>query len=1346
MLLTMNASSHLGRTACVLVGLLLKLSAEAQVLYTDSFNVNRNYLTNGVSGSLWDGVYFGAREFNNSGLGGGGPGATLQCDANLTTANTLTVQTTGTAWEGADDDGFFLFKTVPGDFSVSVRVVSPFNTASYNTAGLLARAFSAEGGPLGGSEDYVSWARFDQYGFANYLRNEVNGAVAQINPGNAPNSNYWLRLDRVNGTNFYFYEKSTLAGSWQLVSFPAPVSGTVLRRPDLVGQPMQVGIMHATFNNQIGVQFTDFRLSVSNVTAVASPSAPTGLTLGTNFTSGLNLAWTPGAGSAGSVVVVWPATNSVVKEMPANGFSYTGNASYGLGSSLPATGYFVVHVGAGNQVTVNNLAANTRYNVAVFSYAGAGSAITYNRVPVVGSVVIPPNTIWAQLDVESGTATLSFSANAGKWYWLQSTPSLNPANWQNALPEPVLASSPFMNIADIVVGPTGQQFFRLQEVSGDFTTQLTSGGISSLRFGEESTATEFISGGRLGNVRLKYRPASGSTWYTTDTATPSGVASTTYSTSTNAHGVRSVARYQITNGLSGPLSFESVFDFGQDDIRWTLNLTNLTGQGVVVGDLALPFPMNTTFSDPSTSVFKHSFISGHGSWIFWMRPDSVGPYLTLTPADDTKLEYWDRLASGGAYEAYIHSQAAGELATAQGSEWRQANTSLSLLASGAQTYGFKFRWADDYDAVREVLVEEGKIDVQIAPGMTVPTNLFAQFALRTTQTINSVSAEFPATTQIQYLGANGPHQIYQVQFTRLGENQLTVNYGNNRQMFLEFFVTEPLETLITKRSQFLVAKQINDTNKWYNGLYAEWNMASQTLVTPDNYDLLVGFVRYEVAADDSGLSRPAYMAVKNAVLPVQSEVTSLDHYIQKFVWGGLQRTTNETYAYGIYGVQDWYSNRNSANTGTGGQLHIWRIYDYPHIVAMYEGMYRVAKYYPQITTALTAQEYLRRAYHTAVAMFTVPLQVTGWSAYQTGLMNELVIEDIIRELEAEGMTSEAAILRGHWEQKVNYFVLNSADLFGSEYSFDSTGFETQQALARYGLQHASSLNPTNPAAYSQMARQFMERQMAANLFCRGWLETAYYHYGSDFRQQAGDWYTLSYMAQMGGWGVQDYALYYATNPAPYVRLAYGSYLSAWALMNTGTPASNYGFWYPGAANDGACGGGFEPSPYNTTWLGQPCRRGSWYYSCEQNLGFCGAVRMAATVLSDDEVFGRFCYGGNWSQVTNTIRVSPQDGVRQQFHAMLSTGQLHLRLMNDRFTAANDIVLTEDLSSVSFVIETPNPAAHSVGARFSASIAGAYTVSDLSGTFTNLNLSAGEEVQLTLPMGAGVGSKAFFINR
>ena len=59
---------------------------------------------------------------------------------------------------------------------------------------------------------------------------------------------------------------------------------------------------------------------------------------------------------------------------------------------------------------------------------------------------------------------------------------------------------------------------------------------------------------------------------------------------------------------------------------------------------------------------KHSFISGYGSFLFWMRPDSVGPYLLMTPDDNTKLEFWDVL---NGYEAYIHSYVAGTNAAAQ---------------------------------------------------------------------------------------------------------------------------------------------------------------------------------------------------------------------------------------------------------------------------------------------------------------------------------------------------------------------------------------------------------------------------------------------------------------------------------------------------------------------------------------------------------------------------------------------------------------------------------------------------------------------------------------------------------
>jgi hypothetical protein len=1335
----------LRKVGAVAILLAMIAVADAATSFSDNFNANVNYLTNGIVGTIWDGAYFGAGEFANTGVGGGGPGATVQCDANISTPSELTLQTTGTAWEAADDDGFFLFKVIQGDFSVAVHIVTPFNNSAYNTAGLQARAFSGNGDPFGGKENYLSWTRFDEYGFPNYLRNEVAGTVQQINPGGFPNSAYWLRMDRV-GNVFRFYQKTNSADAWRGVSFPSPVNGTNLTRSDLAGQPLQVGMIHATFNNQLGVQFSDFSITASNMTFAATPSPATGLIMTTN-SEGINLSWTPGTGSAGSLVAVWTGTNNTVKEIPSNGFSYTGDPSYGMGSPLPEAGYYVVYVGSGSSVTVSNLSPSSVYNAAVFSFAGSGASSAYSHIPVTGSVAIPLNQVWARADLETGDVFVTFTANPGKWYWLQYTDSLNPPNWQNAGTAPVLANAVIMTTVHHGGGLASQRFYRLQQVDPLFGVRSSSGFITSLQRTGDSYPTEYIGGGgKLGDILIKYRQT-GTNYISARTSTLTGIASSTNYTTPDA--TQYIGRYLITNSLSGTLVLESVFTFQQDALLWKLNLTNLTGQSVQMGDLALPLPMNTTFSGITSSTMKHSFISGYDSFIFWMRPNSFGPYLLLTPDDNTQLQYWDRL---NGYEVYLHSAAASAIAaanyptvTTQGGRWRQTNTSLTLGPGGSQSYGFKFQWPANYDGVRQALVKEGKIDVHIVPGMTMPTNLFALVALNTTQLLASVQAEFPGSTQVQYLGVtNGTYQIYRVQFSQLGENELTIQFGNGKYMYLEFFVTEPIETLIQKRAAFLTGKQIADATKWYNGLYAEWNMNDQVLVTPDNHDTITGFVVYEIASDDAGESRPAFMAAKEAVFPLQSEVTGLDNYIQYFVWnnpqptGGLQRTTNETYSYAIYGVPDWH------NLRTNNSLSIGRGYDYPHIIAMYYGMYQVAKYHPEVTTLLSAQEYLLRAQGTAMAMFAYG----GGQAAQVGLMNEVVIPDVIDSLQTEGMTNEAAALRSNWEQKVNYYVTGNANLFGSEYSFDSTGFESQQAYAKYAMLHAGSsllMGSTNLPLFLQQTVQFMSNEITANVFDRGWLEAAYYHYGSDFRGDMGDDYVLSYMAQMGGWGLLDYALNFATNPTDYLRLGYGSILSAWATMNTGTPASNYGFWYPGAANDGGCGGGFEPLPYNTTWLGQPMHRGPWYYSCEENLGFCGAIRAAATILADDPIFGRICYGGTWQQTTN-LQVLPLDGVRKRFHAMLNNMNLHLIVDTDRFAASEPILLQADLAAATFTIETGNPASHTARLHLTSSVAGTYTVSDSGGTIAMLILQAGQEGTVDLPVPASTATRSFTVSR
>jgi hypothetical protein len=888
-------------------------------------------------------------------------------------------------------------------------------------------------------------------------------------------------------------------------------------------------------------------------------------------------------------------------------------------------------------------------------------------------------------------------------------------------------------------------------LQSQFDLKFDAGAIVGLRRKDDSFDTQYIQEGRrLGDVLIQFRQPSGD-WQPADTtalaASGKGI------DRSNPDGHEFGAAYRVPTGPKSSLLVTNQFAVEDQAVVWKINLENDSEKSLEIGDLALPFAMNSQFrrAQPSSAVLKHSFVSGHGSFLFWMRPNSVGPYLLATPLENTQLEYWEAPQFAGPpdkpntrpqrdFRAFIHSTVAGEAAKQKGCNWRQPHTNLTLAPKGqpgnSQTYGIKFQWANDYDAVRQLLVDDGLIDINIVPGMTVPSDLFAEIAFRSKENINAVEAEFPNETKIESLGARGDYQLYKVRFSKLGENRLTVLFGKDRHTYLEFFATEPLETLIKKRAAFIARSQHRDPSKWYNGLISDWNMESKVLLGPDNYDRISGFRIYEVSCDDPGLCKPAFLAAKSAEYPVQSEVEALDYYLKHFVWGGLQQTTDEPYPYAVYGIEDWKRNRDSDDPGRNGKRHIWRCYDYPHVVQMYFGMYRVAKNHPNIKTALSANEYLQRAYGTALAMFTVPLAVEGWSAYSTGFYNELIIVDIIDELEAAGMTAEAQQLREQWDKKVSFFAGGKADLFESEYPFDSTGFESTHAIARYAVQHAERSSPQKTDIPLDKAKSFMDHQIAANIFCRGYLEPAYYYLGSDYRAGAGNAYTLSYMSQMGGWSILDYGLNFASDPSPYLRLGYASYLSAWALMNTGTPESNYGYWYPGKDNDGGAGGGFEPAPFGRTWLEQPHHRGSWYYASEIDLGYCGALRTAATVLADDPIFDRFCFGGDWRKRPAGVEVVPKDGLRRRFHAMLHNGKLHLLLDSDRFVAGEPIKLDDGLTGVRFSLESENTDSHDAKLSVAGLADGQYSVT-VDGQHAQPFASDGKNaVDLVLPIKAG----------
>jgi hypothetical protein len=347
-----------------------------------------------------------------------------------------------------------------------------------------------------------------------------------------------------------------------------------------------------------------------------------------------------------------------------------------------------------------------------------------------------------------------------------------------------------------------------------------------------------------------------------------------------------------------------------------------------------------------------------------------------------------------------------------------------------------------------------------------------------------------------------------------------------------------------------------------------------------------------------------------------------------------------------------------------------------------------------------------------------------------------VIPDLIRALEENGKQALADKLRSHWEIKAKHFINDHPYLFGSEYPFDSTGFESTHALAKYALDrmHESTANEFQRTVKMEDVNYFLEQQMKLNLACRGTLLPAYYWLGSDYRGAGNATYMLSYMAQMGGWAIEDYAVNYAKNPIEYLRLGYASYLSSWALLNSGTAESNYGYWFPGKENDGGAGGGFEPRPWGRAWLGnKEMGRGSWWYSGEIDLGFSGAIRTAATVVSDDPIFGLFAYGGDLKREGTTISVVPKDGLRDRFYVVRDTTRFQLELDRDGLAKDRAVRFDDSFRRISFTLENRSGNVHQVMLQLRGLPAGVYGVTVGKKPIPEFAVKNGESKTLAIPI-------------
>jgi hypothetical protein len=249
--------------------------------HTDYFTTPHDYLKDGVAGTFFDGIYtnYGDVPEQSPPTAGAG-GSTLDADAGITTAGMLTITNGYSGWEFLTDDGFFLFKYVPGDFQMAIHINNYSDTTNYSIPSIMARAYSDStnggatltgatiGAPLDGlgppiagdnGECYVRMARFDEYGIGTYPEITIDGVSDQTTQPDQLDGQNWLLLVRQNYTNFNVYQRGTNTEPWHLTP-----NKTSFSNAKFAGQPMQVGIAFADFNVVYGyVQFDSFMLDAA---------------------------------------------------------------------------------------------------------------------------------------------------------------------------------------------------------------------------------------------------------------------------------------------------------------------------------------------------------------------------------------------------------------------------------------------------------------------------------------------------------------------------------------------------------------------------------------------------------------------------------------------------------------------------------------------------------------------------------------------------------------------------------------------------------------------------------------------------------------------------------------------------------------------------------------------------------------------------------------------------------------------------------------------------------------------------------------------------------------------------
>jgi hypothetical protein len=773
--------------------------------------------------------------------------------------------------------------------------------------------------------------------------------------------------------------------------------------------------------------------------------------------------------------------------------------------------------------------------------------------------------------------------------------------------------------------------------------------------------------------------------------------------------------YENSSSPSGVRNFKLVetYSLVDDYLYWEIAVTNTGTQSLEIGDFGLPLPFNEYWFAKDviyeTRTVYQSFTGNNSSYITVSRPSGVGPFLLLVPDATTGagFEYMDNWRpeehgaslwaagagmpkwSNGLNVFYIHSNAIKS--THRG---YLPNTSLMLAAGASKTYAFKFFKVQSQEEVKQKLYDSGLIDVSVAPGMIFATDMTAKIDLHTKKPIQTVTAKYPAETTLTAIaGGAQDHNLYQLNLSHLGQNDLTVSYGDGETTTLQFYAIEPIDAAIQRHATFMVDHtQSHDMNDPLYQIFDDWMMDTKSRR---------GVVGSWGWGDDWGWTHGQFLAEKNAQTPVASEIRALDDYLNAS-WGKVIDSRS-------YVVSDWWCQTPDCAYD--------RPFAYPHVVNTYLSMFKVAQRYPTLVQyRQPADTYLLRAYHVLNTLYS------GRADPGTGYMGEQTLPELMQALRDAGHTSEAQFVGNVISQLYAAFKSKPYP-YGSEYSYDNTGEEAVYMAAKVSGD-TSVLDKVNTKTRA----------------CRG-QQPVWYYYADPVTLNGENWWQFQYSVSLVGYCMDDWLRSYSKTPEQDERLSYAAKIANVGAINSGqidAAPENLGtvaWTYQASKGDVYIGTKADSGTLHNGWR---------QMSGEADLGLFGALRILSSDVAIDPIFGLFGYGCDVTQHGNCYEIKPKDGVFKRLN--LITEHVYLELDRDRYSAAT---LSNSRDFVSLTLQNQTADAHTTKLTLSGLAPGKYDVSLGAASAGTLTVENGKPASLALSLGSeasyelriGVGCKA-----